>query len=147
MPRYKIVLGIVLMILGGGFLFKDVFLPRDKPVDTGSQPPSQSDKPQIISTKPEPLEEAIVAADQVIEITFNRPLENVGEFKVRIEPEVEYKLELSGDRKTAKIIPIKPLELSTTYTIFIGPDTKFDGVGNWGQDKIFHIQTIKYRGI
>lgn len=107
---------------------------------------SQNDKPQIVSTKPDPLDENIVSASEIIEITFNRSLENVGEFKVRIEPEIEYKIELSGDRKTAKIIPAKPYQLGTTYTLFIGPDSKFDGIGSWGQDKTFHFKTITYRG-
>ena len=31
--------------------------------------------------------------------------------------------------------------------IVIGPDTKFDGVGNWGEDKTFRFRTIRYRGI
>ncbi len=108
---------------------------------------TQIDKPQIVSTKPDPLDNSIISATEVVEITFNRPLENVGEFKVRIEPKIDYKVELSSDRKTARIKPTNPYELGTTYTIFIGTDTKFDGVGAWGQEKIFHINTIKYRGV
>lgn len=106
-----------------------------------------SEKPQIISTKPEPLEEAIISATEIVEITFNRPLENVGEFKNRIEPKIEYTVELSGDRKTAKIKPAKPYNLGTTFTLFIGPDTKFDGIGRWGEEKVFHFKTINYRGV
>lgn len=108
---------------------------------------SSTDKPQIVSTKPDPLNENIVSATEEIEITFNRALENVGEFKSRIEPKVEYKVELSGDRKTAKIIPAKPYNLGTTYTLFIGPETKFDGVGRWGEEKVYHFKTIKYTGV
>ncbi len=103
--------------------------------------------PKIVSTKPDPLEEAIISATEVVEITFNRPLENVGEFKSRIEPKIEYKVELSGDRKTARIHPLKPYELGITYTLFIKPDSKFDGVGEWRQDKTFHFKTVKYRGV
>ena len=112
-----------------------------------SSTPSQSDKPQIVSTKPNPLDETIVSATEIVEITFNRPLENVGEFKSRIEPKIDYKVELSGDRKTAKIIPAKPYQLGTTYTLFIGTETKFDGVGRWGEEKIYHFKTITYRGV
>lgn len=107
----------------------------------------QTDSPQIISTKPDPLENAVVSATEVVEITFNRSLENIGEFKFRIDPNSEVKIELSPDRKTAKIIPQTPYELGVTYTIFIGPDTKFDGVGNWGKEAIYHFQTVKFRGI
>lgn len=118
---------------------------------TPSLPPpsvtAASEKPQITSTKPDPLEEAIVSAAEIVEITFNRPLENVGEFKSRIEPKIDYKIELSGDRKTAKIIPAKPYSLGATFTLFIGPETKFDGVGRWGEEKVFHFKTINYRGV
>ena len=114
---------------------------------TPSATPSQTDKPQIVSTKPSPLDENIVSAVEVIEITFNRPLENVGEFKVKMEPDIEIKAELSGDRKTAKIIPVKPYELGTTFTLRIGPETKFDGVGRWGEEKVYHFKTIKYTGV
>ena len=113
-----------------------------------SQPPSgQSDPPKIISTKPDPLDNTVIPADQVIEITFNRSLQNVPEFRIRFDPVVDYKVELSGDRKTAKIIFNKPLDLGTTYNLDILPETKFDGVGNWGQDKSFQFRTIKYTGV
>ena len=108
---------------------------------------SETTTPQIVSTNPNPLEDNIVSATQVIEITFNKPLQNSGEFKVRIEPKLDFKVDLSSDRKTAKITPGKPLELGVTYTLFIGPETKFDGSGNWGQEKIYHFKTVKYTGV
>ena len=64
-----------------------------------------------------------------------------------MEPDIEIKAELSGDRKTAKIIPVKPYELGTTFTLRIGPETKFDGVGRWGEEKVYHFKTIKYTGV
>lgn len=108
---------------------------------------SENEKPKIVSTNPDPLENAIIPSDQQIEIVFNRGLENEGELKLRFDPKVEYKITLSQDRKTAKIIPQTPFELGVTYTLFILPDSKFQGVGEWGEDKIFHFQTIKYRGV
>lgn len=102
---------------------------------------------RIVSTKPDPLEEAVVSAAEEIEITFSHPLENEGQAKFRIEPKLDYKIVLSGDRKTAKIIPLKPYELGAGYTLFILPDSKFEGVGEWKREKIFHFQTIKYRGV
>lgn len=115
--------------------------------NTTKQEVSQTDSPQIVSTKPDPLEDTIIGGSDTIEISFNRPLENVGEFKIRLETKKDFKVELSSDRKTAKIIPSTPYDLSTTYTLFIGPDTKFDGVGAWGQEKIYHFRTIKYSGV
>lgn len=108
---------------------------------------TQPDSPVVVSTNPSPLEDTIIPATQVLEITFNKPLQNSGEFKARIEPTTDFKIELSSDRKTAKIIPIQPYELGSTYTLFIGPETKFDGVGRWGQEKVFHFRTIRYRGV
>ncbi len=139
-----IILSSVLIII---FLKNSYNKPASSPESSKSVQVTKDDKPQIVSTKPDPLDENIVSASEIIEITFNRPLENVGEFKVRIEPKIEYKVELSNDRKTAKIIPAKPYQLGTTYTLFIGPDSKFDGVGSWGQDKTFHFKTITYKGV
>lgn len=108
---------------------------------------AENPQPKIISTKPDPLEEAVVSATEVIEITFSKPLENTGEFKHKIEPKVDYKLELSQDRKSVKIIPQKPYELGTTYTLFISPESKFDGGSRLDGEKIFHFRTIRYRGV
>ncbi len=147
--KQKIITGIVII----GIILVIIFLKgiSSKPTTSSSDKKpiqvSENDKPQIISTKPDPLEDNIVGATDVVEITFNRSLENVGEFKSRMEPEIGYKVELSGDRKTARIIPAKPYPLGTTFTLFIGPDTKFDGVGRWGEEKIFHFRTIKYTGV
>lgn len=150
MTNKKILLAvfIALGLALGFFLFKKDSLNAPAPV---KQAPQQKDiskeAPYIVSTKPSPLEDNIIGASDIIEITFNRPLENVGEFKNRIEPKIEYKAELSGDRKTARIIPVKPYQLGTTYTLFIGPDSKFDGAGEWGKDKTYHFRTIKYTGV
>lgn len=144
-------IGIILtVIVGIIFLF---FIKKTTPKTSAPNLPSsspqaqQNDPPQIVSTKPDPLDENIVSASEIVEITFNRPLENAGEFKSRIEPKIEYKVELSGDRKTAKIIPAKPYALGSTYTLYIGPDSKFEGVGEWRQDKTFHFKTITYKGV
>ncbi len=130
------------------FILKNriAILPSPSP-SPSPQTVSSSDKPTIISTKPNPLDESIITATEIVEITFNRSLENVGEFKLRIEPQIDHKVELSGDRKTARIIPEKPYQLGTTYTLFIGTETKFDGVGRWGEEKVFHFRTIPYRGV
>lgn len=145
--HFKLFVGLILLIIAFGIIWSknQQQVPAEPSISDNTT--QENDSPQIVSTKPDPLEEAIVGANETIEITFNRPLENVGEFKVRIEPKIEYKLELSQDRKTAKIIPLKPYELGTGYTLFIGHDTKFDGVGAWGQEKIYHFKTIRYRGV
>jgi len=143
---YKLILGIIL-IAGAFFVYLNPTKTQSLPASATPKPVSETDSPQIVSTKPDPLNNAIVPATENIEITFNRPLQNIGEFKVRIEPKIDYKVELSGDRKTAKIIFQKPLELGLSYTLYIGPDTKFDGTGDWGQNKDFHFRTIPYKGV
>lgn len=149
--KTKLLLGLLLIGLAAiAFFFyksNQTGQPEKKgiPTETAKQDDSI---PRVVSTKPDPLENTIVSATEIVEITFNKPLQNSGEFKLRMEPKIEYKVELSGDRKTARIIPLKDgYALSTTYTIFIGPDTKFDGSGNWGQDKVYHYKTITYRGV
>ncbi|MBI2039696.1 hypothetical protein HYT18_01360 [Candidatus Microgenomates bacterium] len=139
------ILGMVLVSLKLS-LPKTDSLPQTSKQQVVNQNVSEA-SPQIISTKPDPLEEAIISSTEVIEITFNRSLENEGELKVRIDPKIDFEIKLSQDRKVGKIIPKTPYELGTTYTLFIGPDTKFDGVGRWGEEKIFHFKTITYRGV
>lgn len=107
---------------------------------------SESDPPQVVSTSPGSLDYNTILPSQTVEITFNRPLENVGEFKSRLEPKVEYRVELSSDRKTAKIIPSSTFNLGETYTLIIQPDTKFDGRIELKRDYIFHFKTIGYKG-
>lgn len=140
-----ILLGVILLIMGKTLLPKIINKSQPK---TDSNPSAVEDKSaRIVSTKPDPIDNNIIGATDTIEITFNKSLENEGEFKLKVEPKIDFKIILSSDRKTAKITHEKPFELGTTYTFFIGTDTKFDGVGAWGQEKIFHLKTIKYRGV
>lgn len=145
MQMKKVLTAVLILCIAFGFwyfTYKKTALIEKQTTST-----SQEDLPKIVSTKPDPLEDNIVSTTQPIEITFNRSLENSGEFKLRIEPKTDYKIELSSDRKTARIIFVQSLELGTTYTLFIGPETKFDGIGRWGQEEIFHIKTVTYRGV
>ncbi len=149
MPIKKVLVFILILILAGAFwrFTQKEETPIPSPKPEVKQTDNPNDPPKIISTKPDPLEDTIVSATQIIEISFNRPLQNSGEFKLKIEPKIDFKINLSSDRKTAKISFTKLLELGVTYTIFIGPDTKFDGVGAWGQDKMYHFKTVKYTGV
>ncbi|MBI3109598.1 Ig-like domain-containing protein [Candidatus Daviesbacteria bacterium] len=131
-----IILIIVVVLLGS----------RQGSNRTKPAPSSLPEIPRIVSTKPDPLDETIVSSTETIELTFSRPLENVPEFKIRIEPKTDYRVELSGDRKTAKIIPVSPYELGTTYTLFIMADSKFEGGARLVREEVFHFRTIKYRG-
>jgi hypothetical protein len=149
--KSKTVIAIILIFIAGtGYFFFKGFSQKNPSPQTS--PPSQTPTPndssaQIIKTIPDPLNETIIPADQIIVITFNKSLQNIPEFKIKFEPKIDFKVELSSDRKIATIKPAKPFGLGAEYTLSIAPDTKFDGVGNWGTDKSFHFRTIKYRGI
>ncbi len=147
--KQRLILGIVLIFIAGtGYTFLSrSSQPKSDPDTTSGQNSTQNSSPEITKTIPDPLNESIIPADQIIEITFNLPLQNAPEFKVRIEPKIDFKVELSSDRKTARIITAKPYDLGASYTLYIASDTKFDGAGNWGKDRTFHFRTVKYRGI
>lgn len=106
---------------------------------------SQNDT-TIISTDPNPLDNMIITENQVIKITFSDALENIGELKYSIEPKVDLKMQLSPDRKTLTITPIKSFSLGNTYTLFIKPDSKFDGGKRLNGDKVYHFKTVTFRG-
>jgi hypothetical protein len=110
----------------------------------------QTDSPVVMATSPEAMKEkktVVVLPTQTIEITFNQPLENVPETKIVIEPKADYKVELSGDRKTLKIIPVTPYALGQGYSLFVKGETKFDGKKTLGSDVDFHFATISYNGV
>ena len=147
MKILKIII-IIIIILGPLAIFAYSQIKPESETSKETIPSiSDNDSPKIVSTKPTPLEEATVPAVDSIEITFNKPLQNPSEFKVRIEPKIDFKIELSSDKKVGKIILEKPLDLGMSYTLYIGRDTKFDGVGEWGMDKEFHFRTVSYKGI
>lgn len=108
----------------------------------------QSQEPSLVATNPSPLEEAVIPPTQVIELTFNMPLENIPEFKHKFDPiSFKYKIELSFDKKILKIIPEKPYEPGLGYTLFIMSGTKFEGKKTLGKDIIYHFRTVNYKGV
>lgn len=139
---------VILLVAGVVFYFKS-----SKPTNqetTPEQPKTnntQSDQPQLVSTDPSPLENATILPTQQIKLTFSHPIENGGEFKYKIEPELEHKISLSEDRKTVIISPIDAYPAGSSFNLFIQPETKFDGGKKFNNDPIFHLNTIKYRGV
>lgn len=146
MKIVEIIIVIIIIFALAVFAYTQI-KPKSEGIKEVSPVSSDNDSPKIVSTKPDPLEEATVPAVDSIEITFNKPLQNPSEFKVRIEPKIDFRIELSSDKKVGKIILEKPLDLGMSYTLYIGRDTKFDGVGEWGMDKEFHFSTVSYKGI
>lgn len=147
MKIIKIIIAIIIILTTLAIFGREKIQHKNESQTNSNLQSSQEDKPKIISTKPDPLDNTIISASEIIEITFNRPLENAPELKTRMDPKIDYKVELSQDRKTAEIIPAKVYELGTSYTLFISPDSKFDGGGRLDGEKIFHFRTVKYRGV
>lgn len=105
---------------------------------------------EIVSITPAELKEKkdiVIVPTQVIEMTFNKKLENAPETKIITDPSSEIKVELSDDRMTAKIIPVKPYKLGQGFTLFLKKETKFEGGKVWGRDEDFHFTVIDYKGV
>lgn len=125
-------------------------LASDKPVAILEKPTPtviQTNTPELISTNPSPLDKSILWAIQPIIFAFNLPLENIPEFKYKIDPKIDYKIELSNDKKIITLTPAKPLPLGQTFTFSISTDTKFEGKKTLDKDYTFHFQTIVYKGV
>lgn len=108
-----------------------------------------SSNPEFLFTKPAGLEKGvqIVSPTQTIEIVFNQPLENIGEFKHRLEPKTKYQAKLSDDKKTAVIKPEGSFPVGTEFTLFVQSDTKFDGKKTFDKELQLHFKTLEYRGV
>lgn len=131
---------VLIGIFAKGFGGQPQVAPEEKQAE-------ESTVPLVISTNPSPLDNATVLPTQVIEITYNHPIENPGEVKYSIDPEIDVKISLSDDRKTIKVTPNKPFNLGGGYTLVIKGDTKFDGGKRQDGDKVYHFTTISYRGV
>lgn len=110
----------------------------------------ETDNIEIVKMTPEGLKEKkeiVIVPTQVIEVTFNKKLENAPETKIMTEPLAEVRIELSDDKKTARITPVKPFSLGQGYTLFIKGSTKFEGGKTLGSDADFHFSVINYRGV
>ncbi len=139
----KTVVGIVIVII----LIAIIALIFNRQ-GSSSQPQEQSTtdiSPDVVSTKPSPLDDSTILPTQGVEITFNTSLESATEVKYRLEPNVEVNLELSEDKKTLKITPKETFELGASYTLFILPDTKLEDKKTFGKEKVYHFKTIDFK--
>lgn len=142
---------VFLLILGSVFLLtlylKNLSAPPPPTIQT-NQSTKNSEAATLISTNPSPLEGIIILPNQVIEVTLSDPLENEGELKHKISPQMEFEIKLSSDKKVAKFIPKRPYNMGTGYTLTIQTEqTKFITKKKLDKDYEFHFQTIKYQGI
>lgn len=106
---------------------------------------------KILSTNPNPLENATILPTSSIEITFNKPF-TASEFKHRFDPELEHEVETvnginNSYGQTFKIRFKKPLQLGSGYTLFILPNTHTENGLKLDKEIIYHFKTIEYRGV
>lgn len=107
----------------------------------------QIEEPRVVSTKPDSLDGAVILPTQIIEIAFNMPLENADQLKRSLDPKTNIEVKLSGDKKTAQIIPQPQFTLGGGYTLAILSDSKFEGKKLLGHDITYHFSVISYKGI
>lgn len=143
--KQKIIVAIVAIGIALIAIFKFDFYSTGAPQKNISA--DQNAPASVVATNPSPLENSTILPTQTIEITFNKPIENAGEVKNKIDPKADIKVSLSDDRKTVKVTPNKPYELGQGYTFFITSDTKFDGHRLLGHEEVFHFTTISYNGV
>lgn len=144
----KIIIFLIILCLAGLGVF--LFATNKNPSSVAPIQAEDVKTPEkdvvIVSTDPSPLDNIIITKDQVVKITFSSNLENVPEFKYDINPKINLKVELSGDKKTISFTPEKGFVLGTAYTLGVSIDTKFEGGKRLKEGKIYHFQTVAFRG-
>ena len=136
-----VALGLLLIAVFSSGIYSNS---HEQAENTGVQ---QADgKPMIVQTNPKDLDQSTILPNQTLEIYFSEPLENVPETRWSVEPQADYKAELSDDRKTLKLIPNTPLNLGQSYTLFIKAETKIEGKKTLDKEYQYHFKTIDFKG-
>ncbi len=147
---------IIAAIVALGLILIAIFMGGLYPKPSSSQSQSSNSLPQevdpntphLVSTNPKGLKEGVlITPSQIIEISFSHPIENRGEVKYQVTPEVEYNIELTDDRKTVLLNPVRPYGTGRGFSFIIKQDTKFDGGKRLTSDEVFNFNTIPHRGI
>lgn len=142
-----IALALILIAIFAGGLYPKPNSDSAQNSNTQSQPVDPN-TPHLVSTNPEGLKGGVlITPSQIIEISFSHPIENRGEVKYQVTPEVEYNIELTDDRKTVLLNPVRPYETGRGFSFIIKQDTKFDGGKRLPYDEVFNFNTIPHRGI
>lgn len=143
MPVKKLFVISLLVISVGVFLYQKQTIKLAAP--------QQEEKLTIVSTKPDPLDEATILPKDGIEITFNYPIYR-SELKHRFDPEMKHEVVVVNgiDKElgtTFRITFNDSLELGRGYTLIILPETHDQKNHNLDHEYIYHFKTISYRGV
>jgi hypothetical protein len=134
---------IVLAILGIG-----VFVWNQKQV-VSKKDVAQTETIKIVSTSPEPLEEATILPNQTITVTFNKPID-VNRLKIHLEPAAALEIAMPSKDSLNNTLTInfkESLQLGSGYTLFINADPANKEKLPLEKDYIFHFKTISYKGV
>lgn len=140
---------VVIMIAVTGFVL------INKPAGQDQKSPTQeaqNDQLKIVSTDPDPLDDATILPTQSITITFNKVIPKT-EFKYKFEPEIagaEVEALNGSDSTNGIVMKIsfkKPLDLGMGFTLKILGSTRTDKKENLDSDYNYHIKTIQYKGV
>lgn len=88
----------------------------------------------------------VIAPTQALDITFNKPMVR-DDARIILDPKVDYKVEISSDHKTIKIIPEKAFDLGKDYTLTIKSGYGTDTGEKLDTDLTFKFKTISYTGV
>jgi hypothetical protein len=149
----KVFIGVFIFLMIFAFFYQKVKVSQISVAPSSTQ--TENEKPVIVSIVPSGLSNNLpISPTQEIEITFNIPLENTGEFKYKITPPIELNLSLSPERKTIKLSPKDTFKLGTSYELEIQPGSKFNADPSQKssqrilEETIFlRFKTIEYRGV
>lgn len=129
-----------------------IFIQKNNPaVNKNPASQIQPEAFRLVSTNPDPLDEATILPNQVIEFTFSKPIFR-SEFKYSFDPDVEHEIEVIDGRdkefgSKMRIVFKKPLNLGGGFTLFVYSNTKTEEEEELGREYIYHFKTIKYTGI
>ncbi len=138
--------GVLLISLFSSGIYTNMFPSNNQADNSGNSIITQNDKPQVVSTIPDNLDQSTILPNQTIEIHFSQPLENLPETRWLIEPSADIKAEVINDRKTLRLTPNKPFNLGQSYTLFIKGDTKIEGKKTLEKEYQYHFKTIEFKG-
>src|SRR3989344_7682713 len=139
MPMIKKLL--ILGLLAGLFI---VVLNQKQVIQTKIQPKVTPTGLHIVSTKPDPLEDAVILPNQSLEFNFNESFDT-SYMKFRLDPpEIDLVITTPDKTTVSQTIIVnfkKPLKLGNGYTLFVSWDPA-NSEKKMDQEYVYHFQTI-----
>jgi hypothetical protein len=141
-------LGLLLIgIFYQGLYRKEPEFKQQTVVETPSPIPNP-DEIMLVSTQPDLSQEPTISSLQPISLTFSYPLTfDPEKGRIKFEPEVDFKSELTNESKTLVVTPLEPFESGQNYTLHLTSELKFDKGKKLGKDIDLRFRVIKHSGL